>query len=98
DLRDAALEQQGVAEILVIRLESGARCCIALVLLQDLQRAIGDKTAADALLAELEQIGDADDLLVEGAGGDEAEHPGHLDGIADLASGGVRQADKRETR
>src|SRR3546814_19382527 len=43
---------------------------------------IGDHARADTRLRMLDQLIDAREFLIERAGGDQAAHPGHLDGKA----------------
>ena len=81
---DVALEQQRITEIGRVRPQIRRRLRVVAIGLVLFQRVIGDQPVADALGVVRHQVVDARYLLVERAGGDDAEHPRNPDAVIDL--------------
>ena len=90
---DIALQQQGIAIVGAMQLELFARRDVVAVGLQRLHRVIGQHAALDADARGLDEVVDAEHRAIEAAGGDDAQHPGHMHFIMGLARRHVRDAD-----
>ena len=93
DIVGEALQQQGIAEIADMGVEIGPGGAVGGIAADLGQRPIGDHAALDAIGVVGDEFVDAGNDRIDGAGGDQAEHPGNLDGVMGRALGHVGNAD-----
>ena len=82
---DIAFEQQRVTEIGGMVAQPRPRRVVAAVLLEPFERVIRDQAVSNPLLRAHHQVVDSRQLLRKRARGDDAERPGNVDAVFDLA-------------
>ena len=93
---DIAGKKEGIAKVELGFLELRARLGVRLVCPQALQRVIGQNAVLHARLGNGDEGQNALHLGIERARGDEAQHPGHINGKVRGLVFHVGEADKRE--
>ena len=76
--------------------EHAARLGIIRMLAQRMHRRVGGNACANPLLGPVHEFEDAGYFGVDGPGGDQAEHPGHLNLRLGRVRGHVRQSEQRK--